>query len=315
MPLRIVFCGTPTFGLAALKRLIAEADFSVEAVITQPDRPRGRGQKPASSPIKDAAVEAGLKTYQPEKIRSEEAREYLEGIAPDAVVIIAYGQIVSRDLLQIPRLGWINLHGSLLPRYRGAAPIQRAILNGETRTGLTTMQIDAGLDTGAILEQREIQIGGDETAPELMARMAEEGAPMMIETLRNLDRGAIAAKPQDNLLASYAPPLKKEEGRIDWKQPATIIYNQIRALQPWPGTYTRFRERMCHVWGKPADSAPETGAAEPGTIVSSRGEMFAACGGGTWLNISHVQPEGRKRMTAQEFANGARFARNERFLS
>ena len=314
MPLRIVFCGTPAFGLPSFKRLATEEDFSVEAVITQPDRPRGRGQKLSNSPIKNAAAEAGLRIYQPENIRSEAAREFLKSIAPDAVVIIAYGQIIPRDLLQIPRLGWINLHGSLLPRYRGAAPIQRAILQGETRTGLTTMQIDAGLDTGPILEQREIQIGAGETAPELMARMAEEGAPLIIETLRNLDRGAITPKPQDDSLATYAPALKKEEGRIDWKQPAQTIYNQIRALQPWPGTYTRFRDGMCHVWGKPSEGATATGAAEPGTIVSSRGEMLVACGDQTWLNISHVQPEGRKRMTAREFANGARFSPREQFL-
>ncbi|HEV2288460.1 MAG TPA: methionyl-tRNA formyltransferase [Candidatus Acidoferrales bacterium] len=315
MPLRIVFCGTPAFGLPALKQLIAEKDFSIEAVITQPDRPSGRGQKPATPPIKNVAVEAGIRIYQPEKIRQDAAREFLRDIAPDAVVIIAYGQIIPSELLQIPRLGWINLHGSLLPRDRGAAPIQRAILQGETRTGLTTMQIDAGLDTGPILEQREIQIGADETTPQLMARMAEEGAPLMIETLLNLDRGAIAPRPQDNSLATFAPPLRKGEGLVGWLQPAQVIYNQIRALQPWPGTYTRFRNRMCHIWGKPAESPSVTGAAEPGTIVANRGEIFVACGSETWLNVSHVQPEGRKRMTAQEFANGARFAAKERFLS
>ncbi|MFZ0211574.1 MAG: methionyl-tRNA formyltransferase [Candidatus Acidiferrales bacterium] len=315
MPLRIVFCGTPAFGLPALRQLIAEADFSVEAVITQPDRPRGRGQKAASSPIKDAALEAGIGVFQPEKIRSDAAREFLKSIAPDCVVIIAYGQIIPRELLQIPRLGWINLHGSLLPGYRGAAPVQRAILQGETRTGLTTMQIDSGLDTGPILLQREMQIGADETAPELMARMAEAGAPLVIETLRSFDRGAIAPKPQENALATYAPPLTKQEGQIDWKQPAPIIYNQIRALQPWPGTYTRFRGRLCHIWGKQVENDATMSASEPGVIVSSQSEIIVACGGETWLNVVYVQPEGRKRMTAREFANGARLGSKERFLA
>ena len=219
------------------------------------------------------------------------------------------------ELLQIPRLGWINLHGSLLPGYRGAAPVQRAILQGETRTGLTTMQIDSGLDTGPILLQREMQIGADETAPELMARMAEAGAPLVIETLRSFDRGAIAPKPQENALATYAPPLTKQEGQIDWKQPAPIIYNQIRALQPWPGTYTRFRGRLCHIWGKQVENDATMSASEPGVIVSSQSEIIVACGGETWLNVVYVQPEGRKRMTAREFANGARLGSKERFLA
>ncbi|MFI5127975.1 MAG: methionyl-tRNA formyltransferase, partial [Candidatus Acidiferrales bacterium] len=229
MPLRIVFCGTPAFGLPSLKKLLTAPEFSVEAVITQPDRPRGRGQNPAHSPIKDAALEAGLQIYQPEKIKSPDAAEFLKRIAPDAVVIIAYGQIIPYGLLEIPKLGWINLHGSLLPRYRGAAPIQRAILNGDTRTGLTTMLIDAGLDTGPILEQLEMEIGADETAPELMARMGDAGAPLLVHTLQQLSAGELTPKSQNNALATFAPPLKKEEGLLDWNRPAREIYNRIRA--------------------------------------------------------------------------------------
>lgn len=314
MPLRIVFCGTPAFGLPSLKKLLAAPEFSVEAVITQPDRPRGRGQNPAHSPIKNAALEAGLQIYQPGKIKSADAAEFLKRIVPDAVVIIAYGQIIPRGLLEIPKLGWINLHGSLLPRYRGAAPIQRAILNGDTRTGLTTMRIDAGLDTGPILEQLEIEIAADETAPELMARMGDIGAPLLIHTLQQLSAGGLTPKAQDNALATFAPPLRKEEGLIDWNRPAREIYNRIRAFQPWPGTYTHFRGRLCHLWGRPAESSAHTGEHEPGSIVEARGEMRVACGEGTWLRVEYIQSEGRKRMSTGEFANGARISSGERFI-
>ena len=330
MPLRVIFCGTPAFGLPSLKTLLADPEFRVEGVITQPDRPRGRGQNPALSPIKSAALAAAVQIYQPEKIKSPEAADFLRRIAPDAIVIIAYGQIIPRALLEIPRLGWINLHGSLLPRYRGAAPIQRAILDGDNRTGLTTMKIDAGLDTGPILEQLEMQIGADETAPQLMARMGDAGAPLLIRTLRGLDSGNVRPIPQDNALATFAPPLKKEEGLIDWATPASEIYNRIRAFDPWPGTYTHFRGRSCHIWGRPAESVasnvrtasdvnserPATSSApEPGTIVENRGGIRVACGEETWLRIEYVQPEGRKRMAAREFANGARICSAERFAS
>jgi methionyl-tRNA formyltransferase len=313
--LRIVFCGTPAFGLPTLNLLLAERDFSVEAVITQPDRPSGRGQKMASSPVKDAALDAEIHVFQPEKMRSDSAREFIKRLAPDAVVIIAYGQIIPKELLEIPRLGWINLHASLLPKYRGAAPIQRAILNGETRTGLTTMRIDAGLDTGPILAQFEMDIGPGETAPQLSARMAAAGAPLMVETLRKLNHGEISPVPQDNAPATLAPPLKKTEGLIDWSQPAAKIYNQILALDPWPGAYTRFREKTCHIWGQPAEAPPAPNVNDPGTIFVDRGSLFVVCGEATSLHLSHVQPEGRKRLTASEFINGARLAPGERFTS
>src|SRR6202167_1557628 len=187
--MRIVFCGTPEFAVPSLRRLAAESGISVEAVITQPDRPRGRGQHVGASPIKEAALAGNLHVYQPETIKSESAQEFLKRIAPDAVVIIAYGQIVPARLLTIPRLGWINVHGSLLPRYRGAAPIHWAIANGETRTGVTTMQIDAGMDTGPTLLQRELEIDPEETSPELAARMSEFGASLVVDSLLQFDRG------------------------------------------------------------------------------------------------------------------------------
>ncbi|HXN99673.1 MAG TPA: methionyl-tRNA formyltransferase [Candidatus Acidoferrales bacterium] len=315
MPLRIIFCGTPEFALPSLRHLLAQPDFQIAGVVTQPDRPRGRGHATSSSPVKEAAVSARVPVYQPEKIKSDEALEYFTRTGPDAVVIIAYGQIVPQRLIEIPRLGWINLHGSLLPKYRGAAPIHRAIINGETRTGLTTMRIDAGLDTGPTLLNFETEIGPDETAPQLYARLSEAGAPLVAETLRALDRGTIVPTAQDTSLASFAPPLKKEEGRIDWSLPAQQIYNRIRGLQPWPGAFTSFRGKNCVIWGRPvskADSAAGT-TRPPGEILASGGNVSVACGEGTALKLEFVQLEGRKRITALEFANGARLRPGDRF--
>jgi methionyl-tRNA formyltransferase len=309
-PLRIVFCGTPAFALPTLRHLIAQPDFQIAGILTQPDRPRGRGRETSLSPVKAAALELGIPVYQPEKVKSEEAQEYFKQVAPDVVVIIAYGQIIPARLISIPRLGWINLHGSLLPKYRGAAPINWAIVNGEARTGLTTMQIDAGLDTGAMLLKYETEIGPAETAPELTARLAEAGAPLMAETLRRLDRGEITPTPQDDSQKTFAPPLKKEDGRVDWSLAAQQIYNRIRGLQPWPGTFTKFRESTCHIWGKPAQQA---GAGVPGTLTLKSNELLAACGSGTALQLEFVQMEGRKRISGKEFANGARLSNGDKF--
>jgi methionyl-tRNA formyltransferase len=312
--MRIVFCGTPEFAVPSLRRLAAEPGISVEAVITQPDRPRGRGQHVNSSPVKEAALANNLQIYQPETIKSEAAQEFLKHVAPDAVVIIAYGQIIPARLLKIPRLGWINLHASLLPRYRGAAPIHWAIANGETTTGLTTMQIDAGMDTGPTLLQHELKIGADETSPELAARMSEIGASLIVDSLSRLDRGEISPQPQDSEKATYAPILKKEDGRIDWTRTAEQIYNRMRGFAPWPGAYSTFRGQTCHLWGRleKIEGAEVSGAT--GEIISSTKDAFVVCGTGTYLGLEFVQLEGRKRITAREFANGARLEPSERFL-
>ncbi len=313
--MRIVFCGTPEFALPALRQLLAEADFTVEAVVTQPDRPRGRNQQVASSPVKDAALQAGLYVYQPEKVRSDSAFDFFKRLAPDAVVIIAYGQIIPERLLEIPRLGWINLHASMLPKYRGAAPISWAVANGETQTGLTTMQIDAGLDSGPILLQKTVKIGAEETASELAARLAEAGAPLVVDSLRKLDRGEITPQPQDHAQATLAPLLKKEDGRITWSLAAQQIYNRIRGMEPWPGAFTTFRGELCHVWGKPEETARVARSARPGTLLSASGELFAACGEASCLRLESVQLEGRRRIPAREFAHGARLRPGERFGS
>lgn len=327
MPLRIIFCGTPAFAVPSLRRLNAQSDMEIAGVITQPDRPRGRGQELGVSAVKAAALELKLPVRQPEKIKSEEGFQYVQGAAPDAVVIIAYGQIISQRLIDIPRLGWINLHASLLPRYRGAAPINWAIVNGETETGVTAMQIDAGLDTGPILGRRTLKIGRDETAPQLALRLAEAGAPLVVETLRKLDAGENAATPQDNSRASYAPPLRKEDGRVDWQRSARRIYNQIRGLDPWPGVFTTFRGKTCRIWGRPAEAGPPErpenvaplGAGrelwDPGAIVDFGGGILVACGEGTLLRLEFAQLEGRKRVTAGEFANGARLTPADHFGS
>ena len=342
--LRIVFCGTPQFAVPTLKYLLVKSDFEVIAVITQPDRPRGRGQQVTVAPVKEAALAANLPVHQPEKIRAPEVQQLLEKLAPDVIVIIAYGQIIPPRLLTIPKHGWINLHASLLPKYRGAAPINWAIVNGGTRTGLTTMRIDAGMDTGDILLQREMEIGRTETAPELTARMSEAGAPLMEETLRGLAAGSIIPQPQNHDQATVAPILKKEDGRIDWNRSAQEIYNRMRGLAPWPGAYTTFRGQTGHLWAEPAgedlaldDEARQTDLG-PGTLFVAKKAVLVSCGsprstrvilseakdlnrsdstndppGKTLLRLQSVKLEGRKQVTAFEFANGARINAGERF--
>lgn len=323
--LRIVFCGTPQFALPTLRHLLEIPDFQLLAVITQPDRPRGRGHEVSISPVKEAALAAHLPVHQPEKIRAPEVQQLLEKVSPDVIVIIAYGQIIPPRLLSIPKHGWINLHASLLPKYRGAAPINWAIANGETRTGLTTMRIDAGMDTGDILLQREMEIGSNETAPELAARMSEAGAPLMEETLRGLAAASIVPRPQNHAEATVAPILKKEDGRIHWNRSAQEIYNRIRGFAPWPGAYATFRNQTSHLWGEPV-VAPNSLPAElfespsftvalstPGTVIGAKKEWFVSCGNATLLRLQSVKLEGRKQISASEFANGARLNPGERF--
>src|ERR1700722_6119226 len=284
--MRLLFCGTPQFAVPTLKHLLAQRDFEIAAVITQPDRPRGRGYEVSDSPVKETAMAAGVPVHQPEKIRTPEAQELLEKLAPDAIVIIAYGQIIPARLLPIPKLGWINLHASLLPKYRGAAPINWAIVNGETKTGVTSMRIDAGMDTGEMLLQEEMEIGLRETAPELAARMSEFGGPVMVETLRGLAAGMIVPRPQTNENASSAPMLKKEDGRIDWSRSAQEIFRRIRGFAPWPGAYTSFRGQSCHIWGEPASNdlgdfggqrRHSSEGATPGSVVVQGNAVAVQC--------------------------------------
>lgn len=322
--MRLVFCGTPQFAVPTLKHLLGKSDFEVIAVITQPDRPRGRGQQVSVSPVKEIALAANLPVHQPEKIRAPEVQQLLENLALDVIVIIAYGQIIPARLLSIPKYGWINLHASLLPKYRGAAPMNWVIANGETRTGLTTMRIDAGMDTGDILLQREMEISPNETVPELAARMSEAGAPTMEETLRGLAGGTIVPRPQNHAEATVAPILKREDGRIDWSRPAQEIYNRMRGFAPWPGAYATFRGQTCHLWGEPVATSslpaevrsnPSFAASQsaPGTPFGSKNDWFVSCGNATLLRLQSVKLEGRKQISASEFANGVRLKPSERF--
>lgn len=313
--MRILFCGTPAFALPSFEQLLEWPGSEIVGVFTQPDRPGGRGQDLRPSPVKQAALARAIPVYQPEKIRSPESQELLERLAPDCAVIIAYGQIIPARLLGIPRLGWINLHGSLLPRYRGAAPVHWAIANGETSTGVTTMRIDAGMDTGGMLLSRRVEIAPGETAPELAARLALAGAPLVRETLAGLASGALAEVSQDPAQASYAPMLKKEDGRILWSRTATEIYNRMRGFTPWPGSYSTFRGQSCHLLGQPVSNGAgeKTAAGPPGTLESHGGDLLVSCGRATVLRLVYVKLEGRKQTTAAEFAIGARLTPGERF--
>jgi methionyl-tRNA formyltransferase len=319
MAMKLVFCGTPEFALPSLRRLLADQRFRIEAVVTQPDRPRGRGHRVTSSPVKDIALESGIYVYQPEKIRDDSTTSFFKRINPEAVVIIAYGQIIPQHLIEIPRLGWINLHASLLPKYRGAAPINWAIANGEMRTGLTTMQIDAGMDTGPILLQSDAPIGAEETAPELSRKLAELGAGLVVDSLVGLDLGKIVPRAQDSGQATRAPLLKRSDGIIDWHFSATRIFDRIRGFDPWPGAYSWFRGRQCRIWGRPHPPDGDRAQAEknmaPGTIIQVGDTVRAICGEGTSLLLEAIQLEGKNRVSAGEFAHGARLEADESFSS
>jgi methionyl-tRNA formyltransferase len=320
--MRLVFCGTPQFAVPTLKELLAQKEFDIAAVVTQPDRPRGRGMEVSASPVKEIASAAGVRVLQPEKIRTPEMQEMLRSLQPDAIVIIAYGQIIPARLLTIPKHGWINLHASLLPKYRGAAPIQWAIANGETITGLTSMRIDAGMDTGEMLLQKEFEIGAKETTPELAERLAEAGAPLMLETLRSLAEGKLHGHAQNNDDATYAPLLKKEDGRIDWTRRADEIYNRMRGFTPWPGAFTTFRGQTVHISAEPVSNkiASQQNAGvrssvplAPGTLRSDKNALFVACGGATEVRVLSVKREGGKSVDVVQFLHGVRLTDGERF--
>lgn len=299
--MNLVFCGTPQFAVPTLSELVA-VGFTVQLVVSQPDRPRGRGMEVALTPVKELAAALGLPITQPEQIRNNsEFRAQLESLRPDAIVVVAYGRIVPKWMIDLPRLGNLNAHASLLPKYRGAAPIQWAIASGESATGVTTMRIDAGLDTGDILLQRELPIAPDDTAVTLAPRLAGLAAQLMVETLRGLDEGRLVARPQDHARATLAPLLKKEDGRIDFARPAREIHNRVRGFHPWPGAFTRFRDKTLTL----CQTQPlERGGLGPGEIRVEEERLLAGCGAGTRLAIVELQPEGKKRMSARDFLNG-----------
>ena len=310
--MNLVFSGTPQFAVPTLEKLV-EAGHSIHLVLTQPDRPKGRGLELVASPVKQTALRHHLPIYQPEKIKTnEELQARLREIAPDAIIVVGYGRIIPKWMLELPRFGNINLHASLLPKYRGAAPIQWAIASGEKVTGVTTMRIDEGLDTGDILLQQDLPINDDDTSETLAPRLAAMGADLMIETLRRLQAGTITAQPQDHAKASLAPILTKEDARIDFHRTAQEIYNRLRGFQPWPGAFTRFRGKMLGVTAaRPVTiPIPEAFSTE-GQLIAHGSQLFVNCGHNTALELLEVQPEGKKRMAAKDFVHGYRPTRDD----
>ena len=276
-------------------------------VVTQPDRPRGRGMELSVSPVKNAALRLGIAVVQPAAIKNNaEFREQLAAIRPDAIIVVGYGRIIPQWMIDLPRFGNLNLHASLLPKYRGAAPIQWAIANGESVTGVTAMRIDAGLDTGDILMLREISIAADDTTETLGPKLAAIGADLMVETLRGLESGQVRQTPQDHSQATLAPILKKEDGRMDFARSAKDLFNRLRGFQPWPGAFTTFKGKTLQVHH--AQPAQRTVKATPGEIVVEGTRLFVGCGlhADTTLELIELQLEGKRRMTAQEFINGYR---------
>ena len=306
----LVFCGTPRFAVPTLEKLVA-AGHAVPLVVTQPDRPRGRGMELVASPVKEAATRLAIPLIQPAAIKkNEEFRAQLAAIAPDAIIVVGYGRIIPQWMIDLPRLGNLNLHASLLPKYRGAAPIQWAIACGETITGVTTMRIDAGLDTGDILMQRELPILRDDTSETLAPKLADVGAELMIGTLRGLETGDVRPVPQNHSLSSLAPILKKEDGRMDFERSASELVNRLRGFRSWPGAFTAFRSKSLHVHS--AQKAEHKAGLLPGAVSVEDARFLVGCGQGTVLELTEIQMEGKRRMTAREFINGYRPQSGER---
>ncbi len=302
----IVFCGTPRFAVPTLQALFEAGGFNVRLVVCQPDRRAGRGLQLAAPPVKQLAIARGVPVTQPDKIKSNaEFHDQLEQIRPQAIVVVAYGRIIPQWMIDLPPLGNVNAHASLLPKYRGAAPIQWAIANGETVTGVTTMHIDTGLDTGDMLLARDCPIDEDDTAESLAPRLSQLAAELTVETLRGLEAGAITPRKQDYREATLAPLLKKEDGVVSFHRTAIAIWNRQRGFTPWPGAYTAFRGRTLNFWNvRPAPAHPDELA--PGQLHAHGDHLYAGCGQNTTLEILELQPEGKKRMSARDFVNGYR---------
>jgi methionyl-tRNA formyltransferase len=298
--LRTVFMGTPEFALGSLSALI-ELGVDLRAVFTQPDRPSGRGQKLTAPPVKELALQHGLPVYQPLKLRDPAVVAQLRELAPDLIVVVAFGQILPQSVLDIPRHGCINVHASLLPRYRGAAPINKAIIDGEQVTGVTTMLMEAGLDTGPMLVKHATPIGAEETAGELHDRLALLGRQTLQETLARLCAGTLQAEPQDDSQSTYAPMLKKEHGRIDWSRSAREIHNLVRGLDPWPGAYTGLQGEVLRI----AATRPLTETAgQAGAVIAADAQgVVIGCGQGSLL-VQQLQLPGKRRLAAADFLRG-----------
>ncbi len=306
--MKIVFMGTPQAAVPALERILRDG-HEVVAVWTQPDKPAGRGNKITASPVKEFALQNDLPVYQPTKIKTNESLELFQSHNADVAVVVAYGRILPETFLQAFPRGAINVHFSLLPKYRGAAPVNWAIVNGEGKTGVTTMQMDAGLDTGGILLLRETEIGAGETAIDLMERLSYSGADLLSETLAMYDE--LVAQPQNDAQATLAPMMKKEDGAIDWNLPATEIANRIRGFQPFPTSYTKYQDKKMTIWkaveGVTMCFDTHQNSPEAGTIINAdKNGIIVCCGTSVSLRIEELQLEGKKRMTTRDFLNGVK---------
>jgi methionyl-tRNA formyltransferase len=302
-PLNIVFMGTPDFAVPSLEGLVA-GGHRVSLVVTQPDRPKGRGRKRVAPPVKTAALAAGIDVAQPESLKENAFGRQIAGLAPDAIVVVAFGHMLRRNLLSIPRLGAVNVHASILPRYRGPAPIHWAIINGEAETGVTTMMMDTGLDTGDMLLTARTPIGATDTAADLHDRLAVLGADLLIDTLARLEKGSVTPTIQDHDSATYAPLLKKSDGRIDWHRPAAALGAFVRGMTPWPGAFTfNGKQRLKIFAAEPADTPAD---AEPGTVVRGFADELRVATGQGGLSILEIQGASGKRMPIRNFLMGAK---------
>ena len=299
--MKIVFMGTPDFSVETLKQILA-AGHEVSLVVTQPDRPRGRGKKPSFSPVKEYAMEQNIPCFQPEKIRDESCMEILQKEQADIFVVVAFGQILPQRILDIPKYGCMNVHASLLPKYRGAAPIQWSVINGDAETGVTTMRMDAGMDTGDILLQERIAIAPDETGGSLFDKLAVAGGALCVKTLSRIEDGTIESIPQDHEAATYTRMISKQDGEIDFTLPAERIECLIRGMNPWPSAYTRIGNKMLKIWE--ADVIAQKDAHQPGEIFDVTKDAFCVAAGDGALKILSLQLEGKKRMNTADFLRG-----------
>jgi methionyl-tRNA formyltransferase len=309
--IKLTFMGSASFALPTLNHLF-EAGYPITGVITQPDKPTGRGQSLEGTPVKKRAYDLKLPVYQPASLKSAETRELVSALAPEMIVVVAYGKILPAWILQYPRFGCLNLHGSLLPKYRGAAPVHWAIANGEEKTGVCSMLLDEGVDTGGVYLRDETAIGPDEATPQLYNRLAEIGGPLMLRTLQGVLDGTLKPQPQDSSKATFAPSLKKQDGNLDWTRPAPELHNRVRAFNPWPGTVTKFRGSICKVL-KTRRLQTATSSRSAGTLVPSKSTLNVTCGDGALLEILTIQPQNRKPVSGGDFANGARIQADEKF--
>ena len=310
--MRIVFMGTPEFAVPSLEALL-RSDDQVVGVVSQPDRPKGRGHQLVAPPVKLVAERAGIPILQPLKIRTPEFLQALSAWQPDLIAVAAYGRILHTPILRLPPMGCVNVHGSLLPKYRGAAPVQWAVINGETETGITTMLMDEGMDTGPMLLQEKLEISPDDTAGTLAPRLAELGGRLLVDTITQLKAGTLIAKMQDNGRATLAPLLKKEDGLIDWKMSATSLANRVRGLSPWPGAYTFFGEDRWNIWKAVSNVGATTDT--PGTIVAVNKQAIVVATGDGLLEIREIQTANSKRMSVGQFLAGHRVMAGEQLGS